>query len=1184
MSSTASAPHAVNGDSYFRSRPPPFSRPSQLHHVLSATTPPIENNNPIPPQPSELSALAPSTSAPATVGSNVTTGPSAPRNIPADTISPVFTPLQTALDGSGGLQATTILASPGPLELPESVMAVPASIINGSNSTDGAGANNKAPGLMRRISRGAANKLTRRRQSTSHHDKRDHSSGPVIMRRRSDSKTGSTTSKDGALDTTYGEEVEEVEESFGTWRGSEGTYLASTSETPTTGAMEAGSIAPKVDAALQHGTTLTKVTKKKRKLMKFCLDLDAAKVYWNPQNPAKRFYIDDIKEIRVGADARNYREEHQVPEDAASRWFTILFADPDRSSKNRPIKTMHLIAPDNSTFEMWTTTLEHISRYRIGLMTGMAGSGQSEAILKAHWQREMSRLLSSGPPVGGKESLDLSAVENLCRSLHINCSRNMIRAQFTKADTVGNARLDFVEFKDFLRRLKERKDVKELYKKIAVDHKGGMTLEEFFMFLRDSQGENVDTDASYWMSIFEKFIRKAKSRAQDLPNSRLPLTDALGYARMNLEAFSLFLSSTSNAVYSPLFPQSRFDRPLNEYFISTSHNTYLLGRQVAGASSTEAYITALQQGCRCVEIDCWDGADGRPIVSHGRTMTSSVMFADCISVINRYAFLHTDFPLILSLEVHCNPEQQAAMVAIMKDILGDQLLLEPLMTNCAILPSPEELKRRILVKVKVSESSEENGLAPEVTVTGRKRSASSPFARSTVVPDSPMLGASPPMSSPGTMSPIDTPNSVWTPGRRSQTATSMSSASDDSDALAISTRAEKVKRQKSRIVKELADLGVYTRGYKFRNFNTVESRRYNHVFSFAERSFESICRDPENKAQLEKHNRRYLARVYPSGFRLRSSNFDPNIFWRRGVQMVALNWQTYDVGMQMNQAMFAAGSDRTGYVLKPESLRTTASPSSMADGDSGRPKANKKLVRFSVDMISAQQLPRPRGMGADETINPYVEIEMFSADDKGKSVAVGEGGMNASSRTGMSGIGLPHRRRTKIEQSNGYSPIFNDQFKLSLETKYPDLVFVRWVVWNSLDGRNAGTNNCVQLATFTAKLSSLSRGYRYLPLYDSNGDQYLFSTLFCRITREDSPFSLPLNLEEMKAERLGIFRQIGQSVFKRTLSIDRDRDRSRDKHSVLDEEQAMVGGFSPELTPVLTSDRGSISTVGTLSN
>lgn len=1038
-------------------------------------------------------------------------------------------------------------------------MAVPgnASASSSNPPGDAAVASNKGSGLIRRISRGAANKLTRRRQSTSHHDKRDHSSGPVIMRRRSDSKSGPFNCRESAMDSSL------EDEDFESLNGSEATSINSEHPTPFF-PRDVTAVAPKVDSALQRGTVLTKVTKKKSKQVRFFLDLDAAKVFWDLSNPAKRFYIDDIKEVRVGPDARNYREEHQVPQEAESRWFTIIFADPDRS-KGRPVKTMHLITPDDYTLELWTATLEHISRYRIGLMAGLAGSGLSDAVLRAHWQREMSRLFPHGLKPGETESLDLPAVESVCRSLHINCSKNMIRAQFAEADAAGKGKLNFAEFKDFLARLKDRKDIQAIYREVASDPSEGLTLQEFLDFLRDVQKEDVDRDRAYWTSIFERLVRR-RSRAQGL--SEQPLEGHV--PRMTQDAFASYLQSDANGIYASHAPESRFDRPLNEYFISSSHNTYLLGRQVAGASSTEAYITALQQGCRCVEIDCWDGADGRPIVSHGRTMTTSVLFSDCISVIKRYAFLTSDFPLILSLEVHCNAEQQLAMVKIMKDILGEQLVLEPLMTNCTILPSPEELKNRILVKVKTCDEPESGESTP--SFHGRKRSSSSPFVRSSGL-DSPSLASCPPLSSPPTIGPgADGPgSSLWFPGRRSATTTSLSSATEDSDsALVSSSKREKRRRQRSKITKQLSDLGVYTRGYKWQSFTSPESKRFNHVYSFAERSFESICRDAENKALLENHNKRFLTRVYPSGFRLRSSNFDPNSFWRSGVQMVALNWQTYDVGMQINQAMFAAGTDRTGYVLKPESLRR---PSSALDswGDKKPNTTERTLVRFSVDVISAQQLPRPRSMGPDDNINPYIEIEVFSADDRGQCVAFGEGGQNVSARNGMAGIGLPHRRRTKIEQSNGYSPIFNERFKISLETKYPDLVFVRWVVWTSPDGKSAGSNNCIQLATFTAKLTSLSQGFRYLPLYDGSGDQYLFSTLFCKITKEKPVPVQRLDLDALKAERMGIFRQIGQTVFKRALSLERDRDEKPwRKEERSDDDSVRSRDVSPALTPTIS--------------
>jgi phosphatidylinositol phospholipase C delta len=576
---------------------------------------------------------------------------------------------------------------------------------------------------------------------------------------------------------------------------------------------------------------------------------------------------------------------------------------------------------------------------------------------------------------------------------------------------------------------------------------------------------------------------------------------------MNFPAFQTYLTSAANSVLKPVGQQQALNRPLNEYFISSSHNTYLLGRQVAGESSTEAYITALQKGCRCLEIDCWDGADNVPVVMHGRTLTKSILFQDTIKVINNYAFTESPYPIILSLEVHCSPVQQSAMVKIMMHEFGDKLLLQPLDFESQSLPTPEELKYRILIKVKRAAGDEVDTRALMGEITSRRqRSFSSPWSRPVLLNDN-LVPNSPLLSSPPSMSPPERSTSFWATPRTSNntlpTSAAVSSAEDSDSPNAttaetaeiIGDRRKTKKAKTSNITKELGNLGVYTRGVKFTDFGSIDANTFNHVFSMNERAFEKLTKPgAREKHLLEEHNMRCLMRVYPHAFRINSSNFDPLKFWRRGVQMAALNWQTYDLGQQLNEAMFAGGQDRTGYVLKPAALRLESQIPVI-----GHRKAPKKEVKFTVRIISAQQLPRPRGLGQEANINPYVEFEMYCAEDMGAN-ATGIGGQDASARNGHSGIGNPLRKRTHIVEGNGYNPEFGNEIDMTVTTRYPSLVFVRWTVWNSLDAR---TTNHAPLATFTAKLDSIQQGYRHLPLYDSNGEQYLFSTLFCKIKKQD---------------------------------------------------------------------------------
>ncbi|KAF2669782.1 PLC-like phosphodiesterase [Microthyrium microscopicum] len=974
----------------------------------------------------------------------------------------------------------------------------------------------RSPGdIVRRLSKGAHSRLGHRRGSNVN-TSRDLSAGPMVMRRLSGSVRvpfdGSRATIDNNpeisdldLDSEDDEAVNDLED-----RSSTKIPSAAQSRPSMASSTASDGIGPLVPAILRAGTTVTKVAKKgkKPKEIRLRLDFEAAKFSWDT-GLSKQVYIDDVQSIQDGLEAKEYRNAlGYLDPEIGKRWFTIVYRDVSRTIGAQ--KTMHLIAEDESTCRHWIETINQIQRTRIETMTNIRKGGAKS--LKDIWKSEVHAKVP-GAEFDGSVELDFDNIKILCRKkLGINCSDAKLREQFLRADQDHTSGLNFQQFRMFIKRLRKRHDIKQIFQSIlsredSSSGKKELDQDTCFRFLRDTQGIDVDKHLDWWTGMFEKYCQKSRER----PVGAEPAT----YTTMHFPAFQAFLLIPEvSGDISHYTSGQPLNRPLNEYFVSSSHNTYLPGKQVLDESTTQAYVNALSRNCRCIEIDCWNGEDGEPIVMHGRAFTSSIGFTDCIKVINENAFRSSDYPLIISLEVHCNPAQQVVMVNRMHSIFGARLLTAPI-DDSLTLPTPEELRNRILIKVKASSQElTEFGNSME-SLPRRPRGLSSPFVKPVRADIGSLdsIGASPltiPLSKSSTLSQPDTEqtlisSSMPTTSHLNSIASvgspiCQTSSSEDSDVHAGSSK----KKMTSKIVRALGDLGIYTKGIKYSDFKSNEGRTFNHIYSFAEKTFESIC-NKENKgakAQLEKHNRRYLMRVYPSATRIRSDNFEPLKFWRRGVQFAALNWQTNDLGMQLNTAMFAGGDDSLGYVLKPADLRPS---DASIDPESQKPE--KKRVKFSIDVISGHQLPRARGQNSDIATNPYVEVEVFVAEDKGQSHAIGEGSQDPSDSRN---IGAPLRLRTSIAERNVYDPSYHQKFNVTVHTRYPSLVFIRWTVHHSDNGRNY-SNSKIPMASYTAKLESLRQGYRAIPLTNVAGERFYFSSVFCKIHKEDI---IPVSPEE----------------------------------------------------------------------
>lgn len=592
---------------------------------------------------------------------------------------------------------------------------------------------------------------------------------------------------------------------------------------------------------------------------------------------------------------------------------------------------------------------------------------------------------------------------------------------------------------------------------------------------------------------------------------------------------SWFLSPASAALAPP--PNHDLSLPLSNYYISSSHNTYLSGNQLYGSATTASYTDVLLRGCRCLEIDVWNGEDesssvsssdvedaqhekdtahrrsklarlkslrgkakdklrrsskdpppehghifdedvddvtqhlsateiverrarlkSEPRVYHGYTLTKDIPFREVCEAIGRAAFKASTLPVIVSLEVHCNLDQQQVMVQIMREVWAGHLvdMTGKSYQDIQELPSPDTLRNKILIKVKWSTLANATSNNPH------------------------------------------------------ELANAVSNTSTQTDGSSSSKQQKKA----AKVLDDLSKLGVYTRAYSFKSFTQPEAKIPTHVFSLDENKLGHLHAHEEHGPSMFQHNRDYLVRIYPSGLRVNSSNIDPAFSWRQGAHMVALNWQSLDKGMMLNEGMFAG---EEGYVLKPHGFRS----SSISDNS---PPIRKKL-NLTIEVIAAQNLPKLPEKEAYHVhdYKPFVKFQLHvdthgppgqgktdrdaSTADLTSKYEQAKGHAPASAGEEKDEDERKLKRKSKVVRTVSYKTVNTNDFSGTemVWTDVPDVVeelsFLRIKV---MDDKMLAKDELVAWACI--RLDRLKTGYRFLHLLDVEGSP-CEGVLFVRINK-----------------------------------------------------------------------------------
>uniref|UniRef100_A0ACB8ETX0 Inactive phospholipase C-like protein 2 n=1 Tax=Sphaerodactylus townsendi TaxID=933632 RepID=A0ACB8ETX0_9SAUR len=731
-----------------------------------------------------------------------------------------------------------------------------------------------------------------------------------------------------------------------------------------------------------EGCEMKKVRSNSRMYSRFfVLDPDLRFMHWEPSkkdSDKAKIEIKSVKEVRVGKKTPILRSNglsDQFPDECA---FSIIYGD--------NYESLDLVASSADVVNAWVMGLRYLASYGKHTLGGAPETSRPNP--RTSWVSSVFDIAD----LEKEGRIPVSRAMQLIRALNPGMKASMIELKFKELQKAASEKpreeVSCEVFVEAYCELCTRPEVFFLLVQFS-SNKEYMGLKDLTIFLEAEQGMEGVTE-EMCMEIISKYEPSKEGREK-------------GY--LAIDGFTRYLLSADCSIFDPQHRRVCQDmsQPLSHYFISSAHGACLAEDSCFWGGSTSdigGYVAALKAGCRSLELVVCDGPSGEPVVGAGARLA----FSRVVGAVAEYAFEASEFPLILCLSVHCCCAQQRVVVEHLRKTFGDKLYLVPPNPNEGYLPSPERLKRCVLIQ-------------------GRKLPPSCQSSEGEV--------------------------------------------SDDEETSELGLLPSEERREQPHhrrvLCHELSDLVSLCQMVSFQGFEASRRvQRYWEVCSFSE--VEAGRYANEEPEDFVAYNKRFLSRVYPSPMRIDASNMNPQDFWKCGCQMVAMNYQTPGLMMDLNAGWFRQNGS-CGYVLRPAIMRDEVSYFSVNRRDAF-PGISAQLLHLKI--ISGQNLPKPKGSGAKgDVVEPYVCAEIH---------------------------GIPAdciEKRTKTVLQSGDNPVFEES--LEFQVNLPELAILRFMV---LDDDYIGDEF---IAQYTIPFECLQTGYRHVPLQSISGDALPNATLFVHV-------------------------------------------------------------------------------------